>query len=40
MKWALTDLKAYTEALPTPNFYHVMDGQHLSRQDKIKRMQE
>jgi hypothetical protein len=40
MKWALTgppeDSKLYAEATTTPNFYQVMNGQHLAYDVYIK----
>ncbi|KAH8760502.1 hypothetical protein F5883DRAFT_563846 [Diaporthe sp. PMI_573] len=44
MKWALTgppdEVKKYAEAVTTPTFYHIMDGQRLSYDENIKRMEE
>lgn len=44
MKWSLTGppqgAKDYAEAVTTPTFYHIMDGQRLSYDDNIKRIEE
>ncbi|KAJ0115589.1 hypothetical protein J7T55_010412 [Diaporthe amygdali] len=44
MKWALTgppqEAKAYVEALSTPTFYHIMNGQRLSYDAYVKGMEE
>ncbi|KAG6357423.1 hypothetical protein INS49_013300 [Diaporthe citri] len=44
MKWSLTgppqEAKEYAEAVTTPTFHHIMDGQRLSYDDNIKRIQE
>lgn len=44
MKWSLTgppeEAKAYVEALSTPQFYHLMNGQRLSYDVYLKGIEE
>lgn len=44
MKWALTgpphEAKAYVEALSTPSFYQIMNGQNLSYDVYLKGIEE
>lgn len=44
MKWSLTgppqEAKAYVEALSTPTFYHIMNGQRLSYDVYLKGIEE
>lgn len=44
MKWSLTgpphEARDYAEALTIPTFHHIMDGQRLSYDENIKRIEE
>lgn len=44
MKWSLTgppgESTAYAEAISTPTFYHVMNGQHLDYDAYVKGIDE